>query len=130
MTLQQATLLVVDDEPVLRMTFAILLKQLGATVYTAANGVEALEVLSHQRVDAMLTDKHMPLMDGCALLETLSERGESVPSVLFVNDIEPESPGDLARWRVVETVTKPLHPDELKLVLAQVVAALPHADNV
>ena len=125
MTLSEATILVVEDEPVLRITFAVVLKQLGATVHTAANGLEALEVLAREHIDAMLTDKQMPQMDGRTLLETLHARGASVPSILFVNGVDSESQHDMTRLGVVETVTKPLHPTQLKTVLEQVLLALP-----
>ena len=125
MNLSNATILVVDDEPVLRMTFAAVLRRLGTTVHCAADGVEALELLALERVDAMLVDKHMPVMDGRTLLETLHERGASVPSVLFVDGIHTESLQDLSRLGVMKTVTKPLHPEELKHALEQVLLALP-----
>ena len=114
----------------LRVTFAIVLRQLGATVMTAANGLEALEVLARQRIDAMLIDKYMPVMDGRTLLETLHKRSASVPGILFVDAIQSESQQDLARLGVVETVTKPLHPVRLKHVLEQVLLALPSAELV
>jgi CheY-like chemotaxis protein len=120
-----AAVLVVDDEPTLRMTFAIVLKQLGGTVHTAANGLEALEVLAREHIDAMLLDKHMPLMDGRTLLETLFQRGASVPTVFFIESIDQENPQDLARLGVVDTVSKPLHPEQLKQAMRQVLLALP-----
>ena len=122
-----ATILVVDDEPVLRLTFSLLLRQLGATVHTAANGQEALEVLAREHIDAMLTDKQMPQMDGRALLETLYARGTPIPSVFFVSSVDAENPDDMTRLGVVETLTKPLHPERLKHVLGQVLLALPGA---
>ncbi len=125
MTLGDAKILVVDDEPVLRTTFAIVLRQLGATVHTAADGLEALEVLARERIDAMLTDKQMPKMDGRALLETLHKRGASVPSILFVNAVDSENPQEMRRLGVVETVTKPLHPAQLKLMLENLLLSLP-----
>ena len=124
MTLREATILVVDDEPVLRTTFAIVLRQLGATVCTAANGFEALELLALERVDAMLIDRHMPQMNGRALLETLHERGMSVPSILFVSG-GSEQPHELLRWGVVQTATKPLHPAQLKSLLEELLLGLP-----
>ena len=124
-TPSDATILVVDDEPTLRTTFAIVLRQLGGTVHTAANGLEALEVLAREPIDAMLLDKHMPLMDGRTLLETLFQRGASVPSVFFVESIDAENPQDLARLGVVDTVSKPLHPQQLKQAMQEVLLALP-----
>jgi two-component system chemotaxis response regulator CheY len=125
MTLSDATILVVDDEAVLRTTFALVLRQLGATVHTAANGLEALEVLAREHVNAMLTDKQMPVMDGHTLLETLSRRGASVPSILFVDGLDSENALDMVRLGVVEIVTKPLHPTRLKQLLEELLLALP-----
>ena len=123
-TLEQATIRVVDDEPILRLTFALVLKQRGATVYSAADGAEAIALLTTHRVDVMLTDKQMPGMDGNTLLRTLHERGMAVPSILFVNPAGAEDFLQMQRWGVVETVTKPLHPNDLLAVFQRVLQPL------
>lgn len=132
MTLAEASVLIVDDEPVLRMTFAIVLRQLGVMVHTAAHGVEALTLLEMEHVDLMLTDKQMPVMDGPTLLNALQARGRTLPSILFVNGVAPEAAADLRRWNVVETVTKPLHPERLIAILKRLLEPLPspHANAV
>jgi CheY-like chemotaxis protein len=113
MTLAEATLLIVDDEPILRLTFSVLLKKTGATVFTAEHGEEAMAILAREPIDAMLTDKQMPVMDGVTLLQTLHQRNMVVPSVLFVNGVTREDPDELARLGVVNIVTKPLYPHDL-----------------
>jgi CheY-like chemotaxis protein len=61
--------LLVDDEPLLRRSLAVLLKRLGYNVIEAGNGPAALEALRHNRhhVDVMLTDIIMPMMSGVML---------------------------------------------------------------
>jgi two-component system chemotaxis response regulator CheY len=113
MTFAEATLLIVDDEPILRLTFSVLLKKTGAKVFTAEHGEEAMEILSREPIDAMLTDKQMPVMDGITLLQTLYQRNMVVPSVLFVNGVTHEDPDELARLGVINIVTKPLYPNDL-----------------
>ncbi|HEY9138976.1 MAG TPA: response regulator, partial [Terriglobus sp.] len=113
MTLAESTVLVVDDEPVLRLTFSVLLQQTGARVIVASDGVEALRVLETQRVDVVLTDKQMPHMDGLTLLKELRVRGFSVPAVFFVNGVLSEDHREMDRLGVVRTVTKPLQPSDL-----------------
>jgi CheY-like chemotaxis protein len=125
MTLADSTVLVVDDEPVLRLTFSVLLRQTGARVIVASDGVEALRVLETQRVDVVLTDKQMPHMDGLTLLKELSTRGFSMPAVFFVNGVLPEDQREMDRLGVVRTVTKPLQPSDLVRVLEEVLAPLP-----
>ncbi len=125
MTIGQATLLVVDDEPVIRMTFAVVLRQHGAIVHTAGDGVEALGILEREPIDAMLTDSRMPMMDGLALLRTLAVRRMSIPSLLFVSVVDPENEEEMRRLGVLEIVTKPLHPEKLARLLTKVLKDLP-----
>jgi two-component system, chemotaxis family, chemotaxis protein CheY len=113
MTLAEASILIVDDEPILRMTFSVLLKRGGATVHVAADGLEAIDILDREHIDMMLTDKQMPNMDGMTLLRTLYARGTVYPSLLFVNGVEQESHDEMAKLGVLEAVTKPLHPRDL-----------------
>jgi two-component system chemotaxis response regulator CheY len=125
MTLAEASILVVDDEPVLRLTFSLLLKKAGATVHVAADGLEAIEVLDREHIDAMLTDKQMPNMDGLTLLRTLHARGTVYPSLLFVNGIDPESHDEMNKLGVLQAVTKPLHPRDLLTIFERVLKPLP-----
>ena len=124
MTLGEASILIVDDEPVLRMTFAMILRQQGATVHLAAHGAQALELLELEAIDLMLTDKQMPVMDGITLLNVLCERAETLPTILFVNGVEGERQEDLERWGVMETLTKPVHPERLLTLLRKVLLAV------
>lgn len=125
MTLRDASILVVDDEPVLRMTFSILLKQRGATVHTAGDGLDALDVLGREPVDLILTDRRMPRMDGTELLRALRQRRIPVPAVLFVNDADPYSADLRDETNLVETVRKPVHPETLMMLLEKVLSRIP-----
>jgi len=101
--LKQATVLVVDDEPMLVEIFAEWLVEAGFHVLTARNGAEALKVLSNQQVDVIVTDVRMPVMDGPALLRALKASGVCLPKLIFVTgftDLELREAYDLG----VETV--------------------------
>lgn len=125
MTLAESTVLVVDDEPVLRLTFSVLLQKAGACVLVASDGVQALRVLETQPVDVVLTDKQMPHMDGLTLLKELRARGFSMPALFFVSGVLPEDQREMDRLGVVRMVTKPLQPSDLVRVLEEVLAPLP-----
>jgi two-component system chemotaxis response regulator CheY len=127
MTLAEASILIVDDEPILRMTFSVLLKKAGATVHVAADGLEAIEVLSREHIDAVLTDKQMPNMDGMTLLRTLHARGTVYPSLFFVNGVEHENHDELVKLGVIEAITKPLHPRDLLAMFERILKPLTKA---
>jgi len=75
------TILVVDDEPLVRHTLEAGLKQNGYQVLLAGNGDEALEVLACAKVDLVLTDLAMPQREG---LETIIEIRRRFPGVKVV----------------------------------------------
>ena len=62
-----STILVVEDEKVTRLVITNLLKREGFDVLSAEDGSEALRALKGQKVDLILSDIHMPIMDGFEL---------------------------------------------------------------
>jgi CheY-like chemotaxis protein len=75
MTLDEITILIVDDEPILQEVCAFWLKQDGyRRVLTASDGIEALTILERGRIDMLIADIHMPKMDGMALIRRIRER--------------------------------------------------------
>jgi len=59
-----ARILVVDDEAAIRLTMDMLLRRHGYTVWTAANGSEALALMAQQPFDLLLLDLKMPELSG------------------------------------------------------------------
>lgn len=113
MTLQGATILVADDEPVLTLTFGILLRHAGATVLTAEDGLEALALAAQNPVSALICDINMPRMNGLTLLRMLRSRQASVPTLLFVSGIDPEDDDALRSMGVRLKMSKPTPPAAL-----------------
>ena len=61
-----ADVLVVEDEPDVRGSVADILRGAGYDVEEACDGIEALDMLAHNRVGAVLLDVRMPRCDGIA----------------------------------------------------------------
>ncbi|HWO90119.1 MAG TPA: HD domain-containing phosphohydrolase [Gemmatimonadales bacterium] len=82
--------LVVDDEPTIRGILRRILEALGHRVREAPNGLEALRLLERQSADLVLSDIHMPELDGTALLREVSGRWPETGVVMItaVTDIE------------------------------------------
>ena len=75
--------LVVDDEPELRSVVALVLSEEGYEVEQAANGAEALHVLTHHQPNCMLLDMRMPVLDGWGFARELEARHLHVPVVVM-----------------------------------------------
>lgn len=75
--------LVVDDELEHRQYLADVIAGWGHEVCQAADGREALEIVSGSLVSVMITDLMMPRMDGFELLRTLSNEGKLPPSIVM-----------------------------------------------
>jgi len=79
----EPTVLVVDDDPDIRESIEELLRSDGLDAAVAANGEEALRVLDQRRIDVILLDLMMPVMDGRQMVEEMRRRNLQVPVVLL-----------------------------------------------
>jgi len=79
-----STVLVVDDEEIVRKTAKVCLEKHGYRVLTAANGLEAVERFRERvaEIDAMILDLTMPVMGGEEALRRLREAGANMPVIL------------------------------------------------
>jgi CheY-like chemotaxis protein len=79
----QARILLVDDNSNGLSARRSVLEELGYRLYTAANGVEALEQFSRHKIDLVVTDYKMPRMDGLELIVRLRKQSPDVPVILI-----------------------------------------------
>ena len=78
-----ATILVVDDDPLIAMSAVDMLEDLGHTVIEANSAQRALEILeAGQAVDLMMTDQAMPGMTGVELAEIVARKRPNMPVLL------------------------------------------------
>lgn len=77
------TILVVDDSPIDRRIASSLLVKAGFTVRLAENGEDALLSLQQEPAELVVTDLHMPKMDGLTLVEAIRTRFAGVPVILM-----------------------------------------------
>ena len=111
-----AVVLVVDDEPDVRLVARVVLSSAGYDVLEAASGEEALAQLAIQpRPDAVLLDIRMKGIDGWETLKRLrSDTSQpEVPVVIFTAHLSARQDAPRA-WREYEHfLTKPFEPDAL-----------------
>ena len=99
------TVLVADDEELIRLALSRLLSARGHTVHTAADAPEALALLDLHAFDVVLVDRRMP-GDGATVLEALESRPDFTGrAVLMTGAVGAEATGELGPD--VRLVTKP-----------------------
>ncbi len=109
---QQIRIAVAEDEPDVRTTFVRLLELLGYKVVCAVgNGEELIEQCVRLEVDLAFVDLDMPIIDGLAAAEIISEKG--IP-VILVSGHPDARQIVLEQEPVVARITKPAKTEELQ----------------
>lgn len=108
-------ILVADDDKHTRMLFEAVLKAENYTVFTAANGEEALSLIDREHIDLVVLDIMMPKMDGYEFTRTLRAANNNLP-VLMVS--AKQLPDDKRMGFLSGTddyITKPVDEEEMLL---------------
>ncbi len=111
------SVLVVDDDPVMREMVSDMLGERGFDVGLAESAREALEKIADRDFACVLTDLQMPGMDGMALLGALRERCPDTPTVMMTSFGSIETAVEAMRLGAHDFVTKPFEADRLQLVI-------------
>ncbi|MCL5270297.1 MAG: sigma-54 dependent transcriptional regulator [bacterium] len=107
LALADATVLLVDDDPNYRKVVAYNLTKLGAVVTAAGDGRKALELLSENAYDLVLTDVKMPGMDGLELLAAIRSLHKEIPVILVTAHGDIEMAVEAMQAGAFDFVTKP-----------------------
>src|SRR3989440_1667164 len=107
--------LVVDDSPSVRRVVSNMLKQHGWEVQMARDGLEALDMISHETPAAVLLDIEMPRMDGYELIATLraQEQYRMLPLVVLTSRAAAKHQQRAAQLGASSYVVKPYQDEEL-----------------
>jgi two-component system response regulator/two-component system chemotaxis response regulator CheY len=85
---KKTKILIVEDEEIVRKTYADELRDEGFSVLMANNGRDGLELALREKPDLILLDILMPIMNGLTMMDKLREKdlyGKSVPIILLTN---------------------------------------------
>ena len=118
------SILVVEDDDLVRRTVATQLAQLGYRVLTASNGSEALEVLDRREaVDVIFTDIVMP--GGLSGRELATEAAQRQPGikVIFTSGYDVQAPAEGAIIKKGDFLSKPYRRQDLAAKIREVLGA-------
>ena len=119
---RSARILIVDDEPNVRLVFRTALETAGYTVSEAADGHEALASLRSDEADLVLLDLRMPGLDGMGVLRRLRDAGDDVPVVIITAHGSLPDVVATRKLGAADFLPKPVTPASLREVVAGVLA--------
>ena len=114
-----AEVLIVDDDPDIRMMLRFALEDAGFEVRTASDGVEALAALRERTPDCMVLDLMMPNLDGFGLLRVMRETGleSATRTVILTCKVDEADVVTGLELGAHEYLSKPFEPDRLGGIL-------------
>ena len=117
---EQAKILVVDDEEIVRVSLRNWLREDGHEVACAASAKAALEMLEDQPWEIMLVDIKMPRISGLELLEKVKDLHADIHVVMMTAYASVESAVKAMRTGAYDYLVKPFEPEELRMLITRI----------
>lgn len=117
---RKLTIMVVDDERIVRESLYHWFRKSAHTVDMAASGFEALEKLEERPFDVLFVDIKMPGMSGLELLGTVKERYPDTTIIIITAYGSIPSAVEAMKLGASDYLLKPFRPDQMELVLEKV----------
>jgi len=114
------SVLIIDDEPLMRLSMLDALKAVGYEVRAAGTGHEGQNILSKDMFDILITDLRLPGSDGLALLQTCKQRSPRTEVILITAHGSVETAVEAMKLGAYDYITKPFAMDELLLIVERV----------
>lgn len=115
------TILVVDDEELIRYLVASYLSKLGHSCFTAIDGVDALDKMKKNKIDAVITDIKMENMNGITLINQISKKYPEIPIMVMTAFDKEYSQGTAISTGAREFIKKPFSLDEFAVRLHKMI---------
>ena len=108
-----ARVLVVDDEDVVRRSYAAILEETNCEVRGAADGDAGLAAMQAQPYDVVLLDLRMPGIDGMSVLKAMKRRWPDSEIVVITGYPEVDTAKEAMRAGAYDYIGKPADPDRI-----------------
>ncbi|MFQ5353362.1 MAG: diguanylate cyclase [Thermodesulfobacteriota bacterium] len=111
--MSKGNILVVDDDEFFRVRYSDVLREGGYTVSQASCGEDALDIISGQDIDVVITDLVMPGINGQAVLEGAKQRKALIEVIVVTGHTSIESAIESLKKGAFDYISKPVNDDEL-----------------
>lgn len=119
------TILIVDDSESIREVVNFTLEMAGHSVVKAINGKDALLQLDDNKIDMIITDLHMPEMDGISFIKAVrqNEVYKTVPILFLTTDSQQEKKNEAKQAGATGWIVKPFAPDKLLAAVSKLIGS-------
>ena len=129
--LSKYTVLIVDDEVPILNQMSFVVEDFVAEVYTATDGITALEQLSKHKIDIVITDILMPNMNGITLISEIKKRNIPLAAIIITTaHSETNYLLDAIKLRVDGYLLKPIMADDLLELIDKSIALKAKEDEL
>ncbi len=112
--------LIIDDEPLIRLSMEDALRAVGCEVRAAATGPEGLALLEQIPFDIVITDLRLPGTDGLTLLQAAKQRSPRTEVVVITAHGSVETAVGAMKAGAYDYITKPFSMEELLLIVERI----------
>jgi two-component system chemotaxis response regulator CheY len=118
-----ATILTVDDSPSIRQMINVVLGPVGHVVVEAGDGAQGLAKAKSTKVDLVITDLNMPIMNGLELIKALRATPSllGLPIVFLTTESSDAIKQEAKSAGATGWITKPFKPEQLLAVVSKLV---------
>jgi signal transduction histidine kinase len=117
---ESTAILLVDDEEGIRNVLGITLKDMGYSVYAAADSREALDIFRQERPPIVLTDIKMPGLDGIDLLRIIKEESPDTEVIMITGHGDLNLAIKSLKSEAADFIAKPIQDEVLEIALKRV----------
>ena len=118
---RNGSVLIIDDEEIMREILEALLTREGYQVRMASSGEEGIELARHTTFDAAIVDVMMPALDGLSTLEELKKLDDELPVLMVTAFASVETAIAAMKRGAFDYITKPFKNDEVLVVVRNAV---------
>ena len=113
-------ILIVDDQPGIRLLLTDILANDGYKVTTASNGKEAIEKLQEEPYALILLDYKLPIIDGVQVLEQIEKENIIIP-VIVMSGLTEKIEKEVKKWPFVKMLlAKPFNIQEISTAVQEI----------
>ena len=117
------SILIVDDSASIRAVVSFTLESAGYQVFSAEDGQDALKYLDGKKLDLIITDLHMPVMDGINFIRNvrIMDNYKFIPILFLTTESQESKKLEAKQAGATGWIIKPFVPEKLLAVIEKVV---------